>query len=146
MPTLELTDEEFKSIQASRKYEEECKERARKKEEFKNRVKTQLELDFEKSVNVFNKQVSKHIENAKKEIQAAVDLANKKGFVFQSTIFDLSDIVLDRGIWYVPKKFKKTVKNFPEDLLNENKMYTYLDSNSERYGTGWLTSSLTTRC
>lgn len=121
-----LSDEEIKLIEKFRQDKEQAQE------------KRSLEEKFKDAVFNFQSEINKHLNSARQELQKAVEVSEKYGLPFRSTIVDLGGEV---SRLYVPDN--KKWLNIDEDFLVDNFQSLYYDMKGDFYGWEyWSVSSL----
>jgi hypothetical protein len=126
---MELTEEE-QALIAKLRGEKEAEEQALAS-------KSQLEKDFRNEIKVVHSLINLHIENAKAELEKAVQVSEKSGIPFRSGIVDMTESWNKR--LYTPKSFSKKWGKMDLDILDDYDIYGTHDVGWQY----WNTSSLT---
>lgn len=131
--SVEVSEAEMKVLNAFREdnlrkeAEVKAKEAEVKAKEERKLKSVDLEKQFREAVKEVTKEINKHIVNSRVELNKAVELAEKHGVPFRSSMVDM-----DRSRAYVPRSFSSKWEDLDDEFL-----YDELDGDFSSYDSGW---------
>jgi hypothetical protein len=106
-----------------------------KEEEFKNRIKSELELKFDNCLKQFNIEYTKQLNVVKEQFNKLTDISEQYGIPFEFSIFELFGESDYKHVRYNPKSFGELWSELNYQILHANQVY-------RENSVGWNTSSL----